>query len=221
MKKNAFSLVELSIVLIIIGLLIAGVSSGSKLIEQAKINKAVSDLRDYKGSYLTFILTYDKIPGDMDDAVSFFGSGTANGDNDTQIETSAADTSESLLAWEHMALSEVISGSYSQAATGFHTAGTTGPKSSLSATCYAPVYDTTAAVNGLQVGTNAATVDCSGTTSLLALTVYKIDNKIDDGVGNSGDITATSAATDCQSSGTYDLDSTTKGCAFHYSFGDN
>jgi prepilin-type N-terminal cleavage/methylation domain-containing protein len=38
-KKQAFSLVELSIVLIIIGLLIGSISAGSKLILQTKSNK--------------------------------------------------------------------------------------------------------------------------------------------------------------------------------------
>ncbi len=54
MKKTAFSLIELSIVLIIIGLLTAGVTAASKLIEQSKINKVATELNNYKTSYMTF-----------------------------------------------------------------------------------------------------------------------------------------------------------------------
>jgi len=219
-KKHAFSLVELSIVLIIIGLLVASVSSGTKLIEQAKINKAISELRDHQSSVLTYKLTYDKLPGDMDDAESFFGaSATDNGNNNGQIATAAAVTSESLLAWEHMALAGIIGGSFTQPSSGVHTAGTTGPKTGLENTCYAPVYDSTAAKNGIKVGTDAGTVDCSGTTALKPQTVYKIDKKMDDGIGNTGTITARSNAA-CQSSGTYDLDATAAGCWMHFAFGD-
>ena len=220
-KSNAFSLVELSIVLIIIGLLVAGVSSGAKLIEQAKINKVITELKDYQSSVLTYQLTYDKLPGDMDDAESFFGaSATDNGDNDGKIETAAAVTSESLLAWEHMALSGVIGGSFTQVSTGVHTAGSTGPNTALANTCYAPYYWTTTAKNGIMVGTDAGTVNCIGTTALKPQTVYKIDKKIDDGIGNKGDIYAYSNAA-CQSSGTYDLDATAAGCYFHFAFGEN
>ena len=49
--KKGFSLVELSIVLIIIGLLIAGVSSGSKLIKQARINSLINELNELKNSF--------------------------------------------------------------------------------------------------------------------------------------------------------------------------
>ncbi|MFZ8864616.1 MAG: prepilin-type N-terminal cleavage/methylation domain-containing protein [Rickettsiales bacterium] len=221
MNKNGFSLIELSIVLIIIGLLIAGVSSGSKLIEQARVNKAVSALRDFKGSYLTFLLTYEKTPGDMNNAVEFFGATTADGGGNGQIEATAAATSESLLAWQHMSLAGVISGTFTQPADGIQTAGTTGPKSALNGACNAPLYNGTVTSNGLQVGTDNNSIDCSATTALLAGTVYKIDNKIDDGIANSGEILATSADAACQTSGTYDLDATTKACSFFYSFGDN
>jgi prepilin-type N-terminal cleavage/methylation domain-containing protein len=221
MKKNGFSLIELSIVLIIIGLLVAGVSSGSKLIEQARIGKAVSALKDFKGSYLTFMLTYEKTPGDMNNAVEFFGATTANGDGNSQIEAAAAATSESLLAWQHMSLAGVISGTFTQPADGIQIAGTTGPKSALNSTCNAPLYNGTVTSNGLQVGTDNDSTDCSATTSLLAVTVYKIDNKIDDGVANSGEIQASSTDASCQTGGAYDLDATTKACSFFYSFGDN
>ncbi len=54
MRKTAFSLIELAIVLIIIGLLTAGVTAASKLIDQSKINKVAAELSNHKTSYMTF-----------------------------------------------------------------------------------------------------------------------------------------------------------------------
>jgi len=73
--KRGFSLVELSIVLIIIGLLVAGVSTGSKLIHSAKLRTIITDMQEYQTGLKTFKLTYDELPGDMKDisALEFFG----------------------------------------------------------------------------------------------------------------------------------------------------
>ena len=72
---KAFSLVELSIVLIIIGLLVAGVSGGSKMISNAKLRTVISDMEQYKLAVNTFKGTYDELPGDMKDssALDFLG----------------------------------------------------------------------------------------------------------------------------------------------------
>jgi prepilin-type N-terminal cleavage/methylation domain-containing protein len=64
MKKNkAFSLIELSIVLIIIGLLIAGVSGGKNLIESSKIQAGIKDIGKLKTAINSFIEINDRMPG--------------------------------------------------------------------------------------------------------------------------------------------------------------
>ena len=65
----AFSLIELSIVLIIIGLLIAGITGGASLIESAKIQSVINELTTYKQAVYTFKSMKDRLPGD------FVGSG--------------------------------------------------------------------------------------------------------------------------------------------------
>lgn len=63
--KNAFSLVELSIVLIIIGLLVAGVTSGQSLIESAKIRAVINEINGLKQGIFAFYVAEGRLPGDL------------------------------------------------------------------------------------------------------------------------------------------------------------
>ena len=55
-NNKAFSLIELSIVLMIIGLLVAGITGGKSLIESAKIKRFSSELFGWKQAVNIFIL---------------------------------------------------------------------------------------------------------------------------------------------------------------------
>ena len=61
----AFSLIELSIVLIIIGLLVAGITGGASLIESAKIRNFINEVNSWKQALYTFKVKYDRLPGDL------------------------------------------------------------------------------------------------------------------------------------------------------------
>jgi prepilin-type N-terminal cleavage/methylation domain-containing protein len=63
--KNAFTLVELAIVIVIIGLLVGGVLAGQELIEQAKIRAQIKQLSDYDAAVISFKGKYGYLPGDM------------------------------------------------------------------------------------------------------------------------------------------------------------
>ena len=62
----AFSLIELSIVLIIIGLLVSGIVGGASLIESAKISSLITDIRKYDQALTTFYSLKGYLPGDID-----------------------------------------------------------------------------------------------------------------------------------------------------------
>ena len=64
-KTLGFSLIELSIVLIIIGLLVAGITSGQSLIESAKIRAAINELNGLKQGTLAFYSANGRLPGDI------------------------------------------------------------------------------------------------------------------------------------------------------------
>jgi len=64
-SEAGFTLVELAIVMIIIGLLIAGVLKGQALIANARVTSTVAQLKAIDASVSTFKDTYNSLPGDM------------------------------------------------------------------------------------------------------------------------------------------------------------
>jgi prepilin-type N-terminal cleavage/methylation domain-containing protein len=70
--KHGFTLIELSIVIVIIGLIVAGVVSGQSLITQAKLRSVASEYNKYDSATNTFYLEYNALQGDMSNAWEFF-----------------------------------------------------------------------------------------------------------------------------------------------------
>jgi len=66
-KRSGFTLVELSIVLVIIGLLVSGVLMGRDLIRAAEIRAGISQIEKYNVAINAFKLKYDCLPGDCPD----------------------------------------------------------------------------------------------------------------------------------------------------------
>ncbi len=83
-----FTLVELSMVLVLIGLIIAGVVGGRSLVQQAKLRSVISDIEKFDTAYNTFRLEFNALPGDMRNASSYW-SGILGGNGNKQIVTSS------------------------------------------------------------------------------------------------------------------------------------
>lgn len=79
MKKSGFTLIELSIVLVIIGLIIGGVLVGQNLIRTAQLRGDITAIDKFDAAANTFKLKYGCIPGDCANATSFLSSGAYNG----------------------------------------------------------------------------------------------------------------------------------------------
>lgn len=110
--KNGFTLVELSIVLVIIGLLIGGILVGQSLIDSAKINQQVRQVQQYQIAVRNFTTKYRTPPGD-----SVIFNGNANADGDGLIEDNIAShfthfqsdwTQEIANFWDNLSDSQTI-----------------------------------------------------------------------------------------------------------------
>jgi prepilin-type N-terminal cleavage/methylation domain-containing protein len=122
--KYGFSLVELSIVLVILGLLVGGVLSGRSLIRAAELRSVTSEYAKFVTSINSFRDKYFSLPGDMPNAFQFWG--PACGTNSTIIATGCNGNGEGIIfgtlgegmkAWEHLSRAGLIEGSYSGSGT--------------------------------------------------------------------------------------------------------
>lgn len=114
MKSNqkGFTLVEIAIVLVIIGLLLGGILKGQEMIVQAKIKNAITDFSGVSAAYFGYQDRYRNSPGDDNQATRWTG-GTAGDGNRlvTGLYSPAAATDETALWWDHLRRSGFLSGS--------------------------------------------------------------------------------------------------------------
>lgn len=121
MKKQAgFTLIELAIVLVIIGLLLGGVLKGQELITQGKIKNVIADFNGITAAYYGYQDRYKAIPGDDANAgtrwnVAAFGNGDGQltGNYNANMAAPAA-TDESSLFWRDLRLAGFVGGSGGQ-----------------------------------------------------------------------------------------------------------
>ena len=118
-KNKGFTLVELAIVIVIIGLLVGGVVAGQELIKQSQLQNLVKTVEGYKSAALTYKAKFDALPGDDMRAYNWFGSlcdstpSNCNGDSDGVIVSNNTPfDNEALRFWQHLVLSKIISGNF-------------------------------------------------------------------------------------------------------------
>ena len=134
-----FSLVELSIVLVILGLLIGGVLSGQALIRAAELRSVTAEYQKYIAAINSFRDKYFGLPGDIANGASFgwtdaAGVAVANGDGNGQINyTSVSTTNEVSSFWVELAKAGLIEGSYTLFSDAFGTMppGTSNPRAKM------------------------------------------------------------------------------------------
>lgn len=122
LKKNGFSLTELSIVIVIIAFLISAILKGQNLVNEARVQSIVSEVANLQVAANSFYIKYRKYPGDFDEAA---GATTGNwwavsaitkdGDNNSKIEfknTATTPVYEGYVAWQHLSLAGMLTSPY-------------------------------------------------------------------------------------------------------------
>jgi prepilin-type N-terminal cleavage/methylation domain-containing protein len=125
-RRQGFSLVELAIVLVIIGLILSSVLVGQDIIKAAELRAITTQYNGIRTAYQTFATRYqNKIPGDIYNLNNRFGfttgpecdsTGDGLGDGDGLVESAAGGRAkfdgEISCFWGHLSETNLIAGTY-------------------------------------------------------------------------------------------------------------
>jgi prepilin-type N-terminal cleavage/methylation domain-containing protein len=119
--QKGFTLVEIAIVLVIIGLLLGGILKGQEMITQAKIKNVIADFSGISAAYHGYQDRYRAIPGDDPQAATRWTgaaiSATAGEPGNGVVQggwNSATAGDESRLWWDHLRRAGFVSGAGTQ-----------------------------------------------------------------------------------------------------------
>jgi prepilin-type N-terminal cleavage/methylation domain-containing protein len=208
--KAGFTLVELAIVLVIIGLVVGSVIIGKDLIKAAEIRSQVTQIVQYKTAFNSFKLIYNYLPGDLPSAQATQLGFTArsgakyHGDGDEQIfacGTTLVLGCENVLFWNDLSSANMVDGGFNTATDAAVTASPSTieryiPKAKLQGQHIIPAYllsspyvvrnCNTISISGYSNFSNGNYTDSSNT--ITPQDAMNIDTKMDDGKPFTGSI---------------------------------
>jgi prepilin-type N-terminal cleavage/methylation domain-containing protein len=113
-KQQGFTLVEIAIVLVIIGLLLGGVLKGQEMIKSAKVKSQMQQLDGISAAFNTYQDKYGALPGDDNNASANTGVAGLTAGNANGVYSSAEGDRG---VWEHLEAANLLAG-YAAAANG-------------------------------------------------------------------------------------------------------
>lgn len=235
--KRGFSLVELSIVLVILGLLVGGILAGQSLIRASEIRNVGTSLNNYLTAYHAFREKYGQIPGDFNNAAAIWTACTdgtnnnCNGNGDSQLTVGSCSGNNSIeghRAWQHMALAGMIEGNYNALSANCTVSlsnanpGTNVPRLRMADVgvmlwycgwCDANL--TNAYGNVFGIGKRSGNALEAGL--MTGTELWNLDTKMDDGLPAGGRMRGVNDTVNtCASTTAYNLTSTDKSCRIFY-----
>ena len=215
-EAHAFSLVELSIVLVILGLLTGGILAGQSLIRASELRAVTTESQTYATGLQTFRDKYFAVPGDFNNAIAFWGAAhatpatclttastngtTCNGNGDGIV---LAGGNEVFRLWQHMASAGLATGSYNglrgTVSTSDTDIGINVPASRLSNAGHAILTFNNMGSGAIFQGDFGLSlfIGADSNTSFTSEAILKpeemwnIDTKLDDGLPGRGKVMAT------------------------------
>ena len=183
-KQQGFTLIEIAIVLVIIGLLLGGILKGQELITSARVRNLISQQDGVKAAFFGFQDRFRAFPGDYTAAstnivgVATVACGGGNGNGNGRVETISQ---ENVLAWEHLSKAGFITGTYTCAATEGPTTSPVNPYGVYMQLVFDGIYGAGTAGAPAPLRHNIK----SGSQVPVDI-IVEMDRKIDDGAPNTG-----------------------------------
>jgi len=176
--QKGFTLVEIAIVLVIIGLLLGGILKGQEMIVQAKIKNVIADFAGIAAAYHGYQDRYRKMPGDDNQAVARWSVAGIDGDGNGWIAgkyNSATATDESRLWWDHLRRAGFVSGTT-----------TSQPINATGGIVGVQTGDAASPTPGVALGSMFGTIVCS--SNVPDKIAIALDNQMDDGDATKGTV---------------------------------
>ena len=176
-RQAGFTLVEIAIVMVIIGLLVAGILKGQEMITQAKIKNVVADFSGLSAAYDSYMDRYKAIPGNDPNAATRWV-GATSGDGDRHVSglyNSTNPVDDSRLFWDDLRRAGLVAGS-----------GTSQPLNAAGGVVGVQTGDAVASTYGPVLGSDAAGTGGLHTLIICAANLpdkiaIAIDLQMDDG----------------------------------------
>ena len=179
-KNHGFTLVEIAIVLVVVGLLIGGVLKGQALIGSAKSNNVIKKMQSLQTAYYAFQDKYSGLPGDMSNAQTIVGASATN--CSTRCDNGQINGWQNAsLVFNHLSAAGLYSGPSAQAEQNSVITTASGPDNAYGGAMFIMFWNQVATElarsNELAVFTGR---------NLPAEVLAEIDRKIDDGRPQTG-----------------------------------
>jgi prepilin-type N-terminal cleavage/methylation domain-containing protein len=198
-NKQGFSLIELAIVIVIMGLLVASITVGKDLIKASELRGLISQIYGFDMQISTFRSKYNALPGDIKNA-NKRGLGVNNGDGDGMIEDGTDDTTPDSTAyeisyfWEHLNKAGFADGAYDGDPLN-GAVGETFPRAKHGGGIVAYGVDGKNYFHiGIDDSANGSPKTLKFVNSFIPEDAYSIDYKLDDGFPLKGKVVARSAS---------------------------
>ncbi|MBL8528983.1 MAG: prepilin-type N-terminal cleavage/methylation domain-containing protein [Burkholderiales bacterium] len=123
-RQRGFTLIEVAIVLVILGLLVGGVVKGQELIAGARVHNLVALQTGIKAAFFTFQDRYRALPGDYPQATRNVPGAAGDGNGNGRVEVTGSPL-ETLLVWDHLSKAGLLNYGFDAANAASHSSATT------------------------------------------------------------------------------------------------
>ena len=214
MQKSAFTLIELTIVIVIISFIISVIMISSTMINNSQIQSVIKEIATIKSAVENFKQQYDNLPGDYPYATtmgwnnsSCSSNNSCNGNGDGIISPTTTGQAnrnysltlnEDMLAWLHLSKAKLLPGNFNGAliTSGSPATGINIPAGKLPSAGYNLQYSNLDSIYSYYNSLNGNSIRLINNYQMNYSVIspydaYSIDKKIDDGVASSGKILST------------------------------